>query len=73
MAELGCVRTRVTGGFVSEPLKGLRGVGTYLDRLGWCGSTPWPYPIPAYAEAEQSEEEACVETQVVSQVLPLPS
>jgi hypothetical protein len=72
MAGQGCVFTRVTGGLVREPLKGLRGLGTWLDRLGWCGSTPWPQPIQEHAEAEQSEEQERVAKQLVSHVVLFP-
>jgi hypothetical protein len=79
MAGLGGVLTRGTGRLVGEPLKGLRGVGTCLDRLGWRGrrqarrgSTLWPHPRQEHAEAEQSEEQECAEEQLVSHVVPLP-
>jgi hypothetical protein len=79
MARRGGVLTRVAGGRVGEASKRLGVFGTCLDRLGgrgrrlaWRGSSPEPHPIQEHAEAEQSEEQECVEKQVMSHVVPLP-
>jgi hypothetical protein len=79
MARLGCVLTHVVGGRVGEASKRLWVFGTCLDCLGgrgrhlaWRGSPPAPRPLQEQAEAKQSEEQECVEKQVMSHVVPLP-
>jgi hypothetical protein len=79
MARLGGLCTRVTRGSMGEASKRFWGFGTGLDRLGGrrCrlarrGSPPAPRSMQEQAEAEQSEEQECVEKQVMSHVVPLP-